>query len=99
MAADERQKTPIKTDVLSAFIGVHRRPISFSGIFEHPLPLGEYYFYSFSASGFAGAPNLTVGALAGDRSGRHSIRVNDQWRICFRWVAADALEVEIVDYH
>src|ERR1035437_215971 len=46
MAADERQKTPIKTDVLSAFIGVHRRPISFSGIFEHPLALGEYYFYS-----------------------------------------------------
>src|ERR1035437_5884712 len=47
MAADERQKTPIKTDVLSAFIGVHRRPISFSGIFEHPLALGEYYFYRF----------------------------------------------------
>ena len=35
----------------------------------------------------------------GDRAGRHSIRVNDQWRICFRWVEGDALEVEIVDYH
>jgi proteic killer suppression protein len=40
-----------------------------------------------------------LAALAGDRAGQHSIRVNDQWRICFRWVEGDALEVEIVDYH
>ena len=38
-------------------------------------------------------------ALAGDRLGQYSIRVNDQWRICFRWVDPDALNVEIVDYH
>jgi len=38
-------------------------------------------------------------ALKGDRAGQHSIRVNDQWRICFRWLEADALDVEIVDYH
>jgi toxin HigB-1 len=44
-------------------------------------------------------PGNRLEALAGDRAGQHSIRVNDQWRICFRWVAADALEVEIVDYH
>ena len=37
--------------------------------------------------------------LKGDRAGQHSIRVNDQWRICFRWKDADAYEVEIVDYH
>lgn len=37
--------------------------------------------------------------LAGDRQGQHSIRINDQWRICFRWVGADAEDVEIVDYH
>ena len=37
--------------------------------------------------------------LKGDRSGQYSIRVNDQWRICFRWRVNDALEVEIVDYH
>jgi proteic killer suppression protein len=35
----------------------------------------------------------------GDRAGQHSIRVNDQWRICFRWRTGDAYEVEIVDYH
>jgi len=38
-------------------------------------------------------------ALVGDRKGQHSIRVNDQWRICFRWQGQDAFDVEIVDYH
>ena len=37
--------------------------------------------------------------LKGDRSGQWSIRVNDQFRICFRWTGADAEDVEIVDYH
>jgi len=38
-------------------------------------------------------------ALKSDRIGWHSIRVNDQWRICFRWQGEDAFDVEIVDYH
>jgi len=37
-------------------------------------------------------------ALRGDRSGQHSIRINDQYRICFVWTGTDAIEVEIVDY-
>lgn len=37
--------------------------------------------------------------LRGDRSGQHSIRINDQYRICFRWETGDAYEVEITDYH
>jgi toxin HigB-1 len=37
--------------------------------------------------------------LKGERAGLHSIRINDQWRICFRWQAGDAFDVEIVDYH
>jgi toxin HigB-1 len=37
--------------------------------------------------------------LAGDRAGQFSIRINDQWRICFDWEAGDAQNVEIVDYH
>ena len=44
-------------------------------------------------------PGNRLEALSGDRKGQHSIRVNDQWRICFRWHEGDALEVEIVDYH
>lgn len=38
-------------------------------------------------------------ALKGDRKGQYSIRINDQWRICFRWSQGDAHDVEIVDYH
>jgi proteic killer suppression protein len=38
-------------------------------------------------------------ALKGDREGQHSIRINDQWRLCFRWQGEDAFDVEIVDYH
>jgi toxin HigB-1 len=37
--------------------------------------------------------------LVGDREGQYSIRVNDQWRICFEWQDGEALDVEIVDYH
>ena len=37
--------------------------------------------------------------LVGNRLGQHSIRINDQWRICFRWSGGDAHDVEIVDYH
>jgi len=36
---------------------------------------------------------------AGDRKGQYSVRINDQWRICFRWTDGDAYDVEIVDYH
>ena len=37
--------------------------------------------------------------LSGDRAGQHSIRINDQWRICFEWHGSDAFNVEIADYH
>jgi len=38
-------------------------------------------------------------ALKGDRAGQHSIRINDQWRLCFRWQGPDAFDVEVADYH
>ena len=38
-------------------------------------------------------------ALKGDRAGQHSIRINRQWRVCFRWQGFDAFAVEITDYH
>jgi proteic killer suppression protein len=44
-------------------------------------------------------PGNRLEALKHDRQGQHSIRVNDQWRICFRWSEGDAYDVEIVDYH
>jgi proteic killer suppression protein len=44
-------------------------------------------------------PRNRLERLRGKRAGQHSIRINDQWRICFRWRSGDAYEVEIVDYH
>jgi len=44
-------------------------------------------------------PGNRLEKLVGDRAGQYSIRINDQWRICFRWHAGDAHDVEIADYH
>lgn len=44
-------------------------------------------------------PSNRLEALKGDRAGQHSLRINDQWRLCFRWIDGGAVDVEIVDYH
>ena len=44
-------------------------------------------------------PNNKLEALKRDRQGQHSIRINDQWRLCFVWTGSDATDVEIADYH
>ncbi|MEI6667560.1 MAG: type II toxin-antitoxin system RelE/ParE family toxin [Acidobacteriota bacterium] len=44
-------------------------------------------------------PGNRLEALSGNRAGQHSIRINDQYRVCFRWTASGAEDVEIVDYH
>jgi len=47
----------------------------------------------------ARVPGNRLERLRGDRRGQHSIRINRQWRVCFRWRAGDAFDVEVVDYH
>ena len=44
-------------------------------------------------------PGNRLERLSGNRAGQHSIRINDQWRVCFRWDRGDAYDVEITDYH
>lgn len=44
-------------------------------------------------------PSNHLEVLRGQRKGQHSLRINRQWRICFRWRSGDAYDVEIVDYH
>jgi proteic killer suppression protein len=44
-------------------------------------------------------PGSRLERLSGNREGQHSIRINDQWRLCFRWHEGHALDVEIADYH
>ena len=53
---------------------------------------------AYSLEDLRAVPGNHLEALAGNREGQHSIKINDQWRICFVW-AGDPYEVEIVDYH
>jgi toxin HigB-1 len=51
------------------------------------------------SSGRDRPPGNRLELLKGNRAGQYSVRVNDQWRICFRWQGSDAHDVEIVNYH
>ena len=44
-------------------------------------------------------PSHRLEALRGNRAGRYSIRINDQWRVCFQWTDQGAMEIEVTDYH
>jgi proteic killer suppression protein len=52
-----------------------------------------------SLSDLAAVPSLRPERLQGDRLGQHGIRINDQWRICFKWRSTGVFDVEVVDYH
>ena len=52
-----------------------------------------------SLQDLAGLPSNRLEALSGDRAGQYSIRINRQWRICFRWEDDGSYDVEVVDYH
>jgi len=54
---------------------------------------------AFAIDDLQAPPSNRLEALKGNRKGQHSIRINGQWRICFRWRDGDAHDVEIVDYH
>ena len=55
--------------------------------------------WSFVLGDLRAPPGNKLEALKGNRKGQHSIRINEQWRVCFRWGDEGAMDVEIVDYH
>jgi len=59
----------------------------------------EYIHYATNLNDLLVPPSNRLHALKGDRKGQHSISINDQWRICFRFLEGDAYDVEITDYH
>jgi len=59
----------------------------------------EYIDLATSLDDLSVPPGNRLHALRGDRKGQHAIAVNDQWRVCFRFVDGDAYDVEICDYH
>ena len=59
----------------------------------------EYVNYATRLSDLKMPPSNRLHTLRGDRKGQHSISINDQWRICFRFTDGDAYDVELTDYH
>jgi proteic killer suppression protein len=59
----------------------------------------EYINYAITLNDLKVPPSNRLHALEGDRDGQHSISINKQWRICFRFIENDAYDVKITDYH
>ena len=76
-----------------------RRFRRFEGIREQAEKRLQILRRSRSLEDLRGLPSNHLEALSGDRRGQFSIRINRQWRVCFRWQAGDAYDVTIVDYH
>jgi toxin HigB-1 len=71
----------------------------FSGIEKQALRKLDMLHTARDLQDLSAAPGNRLAALAGHRKGQHSIRINDQWRICFSWTKEGPTDVEIVDYH
>ena len=80
---------------------VFRREFSrkFQGVAAVAKRKFDHIHAAAALSDLGAIPGNRLEALRGDRNGQHSVRVNDRWRICFRWINTDAFEVEIVDCH
>jgi proteic killer suppression protein len=71
----------------------------FSGIEKQALRKLDMLHHARTLGDLRAPPANRLEALAGERRGQHSIRINDQWRICFTWTKEGPSYVEIVDYH
>jgi proteic killer suppression protein len=71
----------------------------FSGIRNQALRKLDMLHAAVSLNELRAPPGNRLEALTGSRQNQHSIRINDQWRVCFTWTARGPAEVEIVDYH
>jgi toxin HigB-1 len=76
------------------------RPVRRFGAIERAARRKLYYLHrARTLRDLQAPPGNRLEALTGDRKGQYSIRINDQWRVCFRWIDGDVHDVEIVDYH
>ncbi|MGA7239745.1 MAG: type II toxin-antitoxin system RelE/ParE family toxin [Bryobacteraceae bacterium] len=72
---------------------------AFSGFEEQAVKRLQWLNAATSLEDLRATRSNRLEALKGDRKGQFSIRINDQWRVCFRWKDGNAVDVEIVDYH
>jgi proteic killer suppression protein len=71
----------------------------FSGIEKQALRKLDMLHHARDLNDLRVSPGNRLEALSGDRRGQHSIRINDQWRVCFMWTKEGPAHVEIIDYH
>ena len=86
---DKKTEALFNDEVVPAFRAFERVARRKLLLVHHAKSLGD----------LAATPGNRLEALKGDRWGQHSIRINEQWRLCFVWQDGDANQVEIVDYH
>ena len=104
---DARHVTVYKTDVIKTFADKRTRDLYVTGRARRlPADLAtsavrklEYVDLATRLDDLKVPPGNRLHALDGDRKGQHAIAVNDQWRICFRFLDGDAYDVEFCDYH
>jgi len=90
-------KTFADKDAEALFNGLRvRRFVNIQAVARRKL---EYLEAAAALGDLRVPPGNRLEALKGDRVGQHSIRINDQFRVCFRWKGGDAFDVEITDYH
>lgn len=76
------------------------RPVRRFKAFERQARRKLYYLHAAKTlQDLLTPPGNRLEGLSGNRDGQYSIRINDQWRVCFRWIDGAAYDVEIVDYH
>lgn len=86
---DRRTERLWRGEFVKSFGGIEKQARRKPDMLHHARNLGD----------LSAPPANRLEALAGDRRGQHSIRVNDQWRLCFVWTKEGPEDVEIVDYH
>jgi toxin HigB-1 len=86
---DARTERLFRGESVKAFAGIAKAARRKLDMLDYAQALGD----------LRAPPGNRLEALAGNRKGQHSIRINDQWRICFVWTDRGPLDVEIVDYH
>ena len=86
---DARAERLFRGETVKAFVGIEKAA-------RRKLDMLDY---AHTLNDLRMPPGNRLEALGGDRKGQHSIRINDQWRLCFTWTAQGPQSVEIVDYH
>ena len=104
---DSRHVTLYSMRMIKTFADRHTQELYATGKSKRfPADIGkraprklEYVDLAMQLNDLKVPPGNRLHALEGNRKGQHSISINDQWRVCFRFVAGDAYDVEICDYH